>query len=1429
QFPYEDRYPDRALFKPLSYPLVKEIHIDREENEYWTSSYELPKLAAGFYLLEASQGNHIAFAPFLVSAVVLGVHESPKKALIFAHDVLKERPVQHAKVYMFDNKGGSKDKLKYITSKSFSGMTVWQKKEIGTAKTIYLLKAGNQYALSDMYYYTYGSTDSIRSVFITDRPVYRQGNLVQGKVILQDHRGGVNSPASGKWKLTLKAPGNTPLKTWEFKLDSFGTYAFRYTLPEEAPIGYYQLIASKGNIKKSGGFYVKQYRKPEFKVKVNPMQKYYVQGEDMEFAVQANYYSGEPLRGAKVYYEIRRRKIYFPWWWGFDFSWYYESDYDSYYSNYVADGTGETDQNGYFQIQFNPYQEDQNLKSDRDYIYTVIARVEGSNRRMVVGRSSVKYVRGSFRIMLSQSRWYYTPKQKVDVKVKLIRWEDGAAPVPTEVTLELEHIRYNWNLGKYEILETRQIGVQKTNANGETVFYIDPLKQGSYRARVSAHDENESEISEEMTWYIYSPYWEEPDHERSNISILPDKKTYKPGEKAIFSATLPYLNRRGKTPIYTFIENDDIQYAKIYYTKKKMAFLPVRLTMPMAPNFQIHAYQYYVKKTEKGIKWTVASGKYEVILPPSNLFLNVSLNPDRVRYKPGETGKLVVRVQDAKGNPVKADFSLAVVDEAIFAIQKPAFTDIRPELYPRKRYRIQNANSLNFRFYGYSQKVSLYSYLMHNRDRYLAELKGRKPPRVRKNFKDTALFKANGRTNRDGVAVIDIPFPDNLTEWRMTVHAITKDGKVGSKIEKVKVSKDFSIRVVMPRFVREKDKVLLGALLQNQYNQSVKTEVKVNLSGLTLEEAKNLSSFQVNLSPKSEKRIDFWAKASKVPEKGKAVILISGQNEIDGDAVQREIPVLPYGAEETIDKTWFFRGDQISGKIELPSKYRKDYNLLKVRATAGTLSAVVETLPFLVHYPYGCVEQTLSTFVPLMQAKRLAEKLHISLGYSKKEIEKIAQKGLKKLYGYQHSDGGWGWWTNDDSNAYMTAYVLWGFYLAKKANVKIKPDVIKRGLQYLYQSLQNEETSVYVKAFQGYVYSLYRPRTNSIVSRWQNILLQKEKNPYVMAFVALGSYNWKVKSIHKQAIRTLIKLAKQQGNGVYFEGKGRYSWHSDKEESTAFAIEALLTDNINHPILQKAVLWTMMAKRDGRWRSTKTSSMMINALAQYALKTGEKVNELGNIVVKVSSNGETLAEKTFSFSAKTQNESMIRIKNISQPVQIEAKRNFKGFALVQLSWKVYDGRSPIAGKSGIFSIQREYYVLRKGNDGEYYYSRNADDHFGVGDYVLVKTVLSPSQKGNYQYLFVEDFLPAGLVPLEEKDLIRVKGISRWDYELAARERLDDRIALSRTYLWDNAMETYTVMRATYPGTYHAMPARGGLMYYPETTARSSEETITILP
>ena len=53
---------------------------------------------------------------------------------------------------------------------------------------------------------------------------------------------------------------------------------------------------------------------------------------------------------------------------------------------------------------------------------------------------------------------------------------------------------------------------------------------------------------------------------------------------------------------------------------------------------------------------------------------------------------------------------------------------------------------------------------------------------------------------------------------------------------------------------------------------------------------------------------------------------------------------------------------------------------------------------------------------------------------------------LERLYDFQHADGGWGWWKEGDSDAYMTAYVVWGLSLAKDAGRDIRGGVLDRGL-----------------------------------------------------------------------------------------------------------------------------------------------------------------------------------------------------------------------------------------------------------------------------------------------------------------------------------------------------------------------------------------------
>src|SRR5436309_12445763 len=54
------------------------------------------------------------------------------------------------------------------------------------------------------------------------------------------------------------------------------------------------------------------------------------------------------------------------------------------------------------------------------------------------------------------------------------------------------------------------------------------------------------------------------------------------------------------------------------------------------------------------------------------------------------------------------------------------------------------------------------------------------------------------------------------------------------------------------------------------------------------------------------------------------------------------------------------------------------------------------------------------------------------------QLDGMVKAGLDRLYGFQHADGGWGWWKEGDSDHWMTAYVVWGLSLARDAGIQIK-------------------------------------------------------------------------------------------------------------------------------------------------------------------------------------------------------------------------------------------------------------------------------------------------------------------------------------------------------------------------------------------------------
>ena len=101
---------------------------------------------------------------------------------------------------------------------------------------------------------------------------------------------------------------------------------------------------------------------------------------------------------------------------------------------------------------------------------------------------------------------------------------------------------------------------------------------------------------------------------------------------------------------------------------------------------------------------------------------------------------------------------------------------------------------------------------------------------------------------------------------------------------------------------------------------------------------------------------------------------------------------------------------------------------------------MLDALPYLIDYPYGCTEQTMSRFLPaVITAKTLrdlglkpetamnkifggieqstAAATHPKGKKDLSELDAMTKQGLERLYDFQHSDGGWGWWKEGEQRS----------------------------------------------------------------------------------------------------------------------------------------------------------------------------------------------------------------------------------------------------------------------------------------------------------------------------------------------------------------------------------------------------------------------------
>jgi alpha-2-macroglobulin len=1436
------------------------------ESEYDTRMIPLNKLNPGVYLIEAVNGDLRAYTIMVVTDLTM-INKTTRdgQMLVYAVDRKSGEPRADVQIEVVKGKKlvatGKTDRdgvLKTSVRKDQPARREGEAAPLEGVDNSYLVLArrGDQFAVSDLQPYYFGefegaedgeegviSSDRVASYIYTDRPVYRPEQKAYFKgVVRRLGEGGYETPSARAASVKITDQNSNEIFNKELPLAPRGTFSGEVELPAGASLGYYSIVATFDGAQARGSFEVAEYKKPEFKVKVTTPKNFVPVGDKAKFTVEAKYFFGAPVTNGDVKYYVYRSR-YYHWWFsdeddGIGGSEGEEGDGDGYHgygNDMMKEGEGRLDAQGRLEVTFDVPPLDEN--QPYDFTYRLEAQVTDPSRRVEEGKSSFVGTRGNVVVFAHPERYVYYQNDSARVKIKAADYE--GRPVSSKVGLKFVEVKYEKVEERYDgkpyytykpVYRDLSSAEVTTNSQGEATYdYRIPIT-GSIRIKTWVEDKGKQIPSD--AGYIYAAdrndSWADWAYQNySSIKLVPDKKSYQPGETAHVLAMLP----TDKAHLLVTTEMSSVMSHRRVYAASRAVMIEVKIEERFVPN--VYLSVAYVKDGEM-----FESGK-SVNVPARSKFLNLEIIPDKKEYKPRDPASYTVFARNADGTPAAGvELSLGVVDEAIYSVRPDTAGDIRRAFYGTRYNRVETHFSTGYNFTGYSggKRMELAA---NKRSYQLADFKNEGQlvePKVRKDFKDTAFWKPDVVTGADGKATVKFDLPENLTTWRATARAVTGDLRVGSIVSRVLSRKDLILRLETPRFITEGDVVTVSGIVHNYLSSDKAAQIKLEVAGANLLGAAEQT---LTVSKEGEQRIDWRITASQL---GEATLIATAKTNEESDGVELKLPVVPQGlkrttggaaamAEETAERTF---------TLEMPDNANSQARTLRVEAAPSIAGAMFGALDYLTGYPYGCVEQTMSRFLPNVIVAQTLKDVKTASIKSSNDLNAKVQRGLDRLYGLQHDDGGWGWWKADGSDPFMTAYVVDGLTLARRAGYAVNGYALDRGRERVKQLLDagklenGNSVDSESRAYLVYALNLSGVAPGPAETRYVNDLFAKraELQPYGRALLALALKHRGDDGRARQVVSELEREARVTDFDAYWDSTRRpipnYVEENDLE-ATAMSVKALARINPQSELLAKAARWLVANRRNGYyWESTKHTAFAIFALSEY-LKVSRELS--ADYTVEVYLNGkQVLANRVTAAEAAAGKPMVVELKGdqIAASNQARVVKRGPGVLYASATLDYFTREENTASQSSNdLKLEREYLRLRvvEGGGKPSWQVEPLSGDLRSGDLIVARLRL---QGGRARYLMIEDPIPAGCEQIE-----RVSGIDldysdgRWSDWYNNREFHDQRTVIFADYFDGDATFRYA-MRVLIPGEFKVAPARAELMYRPTVQANTANVKLNIL-
>lgn len=1101
-----------------------------------------------------------------------------------------------------------------------------------------------------------------------------------------------------------------------------------------------------------------------------------------------------------------------------------------------------------------------------------------------------------------------------------------------------------------------------TGKDGTTTMSFVPPRDGYFAVRWTSLDRQSTAkvkarnvVASETAVWVSRRSVGEIGYRAAGLEIILDKETFRSGNVAPVMIATP---NSGQWVFFT-TSSDRILDTQLLHLDGTVKLVQVPLDDRHTPSFFITASSVY--------DHALATETVRVVVPPVAHFLNVEVKTDRDEYRPRDEGSVTVTTRDVDGKPVPAEVALSLSDDSVAAIASDPAIDPRKYFFENRYGSIlQSAASVQMQRYvtlveekgklidereraarkaaqaekdnGVTPEASLLPYF--EVDGLAGGFVGGAPKTapspmakvqgvtetitvtaaapainvpsaaalaqakidviVRSDFRSTAFWQPDVITGRDGVAVVKVKFPEALTTWRATARAVSAETQVGMSSTTARTSMPMLVRLEAPRFFVAGDRATVSAVINNNTDRPLRVRTSIAVEGVTL--ANNSAATPVDVPPHGESRADWTVVAEYA---GAAKLRVTGVSEgaaALSDAMSRTLTVYEHGIDKLVARSGRLRGQEAIVRLDLPPARRATSLIVQIQPSLAT--TMLDALPYLINYPYGCTEQTMSRFLPAAIVARTLAKNGLAPGdiegrmfggiepsttpsthpgesKSLGRLDEVIAMSTTRLVDSQHDDGGWGWWKEGDSDAFMTSYVVWGFAVLHEGGGEVPSEGIDLAVQYLDTNLVKHDDDGPGQAWMLHAIAAWRAAKDSSISAperraFDNVYANRQHlTAYSRALLALAAHDFRDNERAAVLIRNLedgVKIDRAPDHSVLVHGSGsgsgsaetmatahwgqdRFWWHwfDGPVESTSFALKAMIAIDPKNALIEPAMNWLVKNRRGAQWNNTRDSALAILALDDYLQASGELAAD-GSYALSV--NGHTVASRRITRSDVVGAPSRFTIdpRLVHDANEIRIVRT-GGSASAPLYFAI-EGRfvsleEPVKAAGNEIFVRRDYFRLSPHPTllkGTTYDSVPLRDGGSVGGNDRVEVVVTIEAKNDYDYLLLEDLKPGGLEavmlrsgeplyaqeltsksvartfdPQQTPDIVRRVDSEHTGRSAFVYQELRDRnVALFIDHLPQGIWEIRYTLRAEVPGSFHALPLIGQAMYVPEIRANSEE-------